>query len=153
MNNVQFKGSKLKRIRYESSGGSMNYHSEFEIEASAEEVIRTCYWDDNYYSMSEENAEPEMLAQIDGSFRTDAGRGQMAVREHIPYDRALWEALSEEIGYLTELLRPVEEPKLPAMPDPDMFILDGGDYQRLYLTWETEGAEQTVQYYPPYGNR
>ena len=30
----------IKRVCYESSGGSMNFHSEFHLEASADEVKR-----------------------------------------------------------------------------------------------------------------
>ena len=34
MKNDTLKSCVLKNIRYESSGGSMNYHSEFEIESA-----------------------------------------------------------------------------------------------------------------------
>ena len=150
MNNT-LKDCKLKRIRYESSGGSMNYHSEFEIEADSEEMIRTAYWD-GYYFGAEERTEKEMLTEIDSSFRT-SGDDEMTVREHIPMNKVLWDALTEEMEYLKEQLRPVKKTALPILPDPDMFALDGGDYQRLYLTWENDGTEQTVQYYSPSGNR
>ena len=142
---------KLKRIRYESSGGSMNYHSEFEIEADSEEIIRTAYWDGNYFG-EEESTKKETLAEIDSSFRTSSP-DEMTVREHIPMSSVLWNALTEETGYLKEQLRPVKKNDLPKLPDPDMFVLDGGDYQRLYLTWDIDGSEQTVQYYSPSGNR
>ena len=144
--------SRLKRIRYESSGGSMCFHSEFEIEADAAEVIRTAYWSDVSYSLSEDRAEPGVLEAIDSTFRTSE-KDEMTVREHIPMNTALWDALCEELGYLWEQLRPVEKRSELTAPDPDMFVLDGGDYQRLYLTRERDGTEQTVQYYPPSGNR
>lgn len=131
----------LKRIRYGSSGGSMAHHSEFEIEADADEIIRTAYYSDCPFSPEEEDLPSE----------TDAD--EMTVKEHIPMDKALWQALAEEIGYLKEQLRPVENRKPLPFPAPDMFVLDGGDYQRLYLTWETDKGEDTVQYYPPSGNR
>lgn len=150
MNNT-LKDCKLKRIRYESSGGSMNYHSEFEIEADSKETIRTAYWD-GYYFGAEESTEQETLAEIDSTYRS-SGDDEMTVREHIPVNTALWNALTEEMEYLKEQLRPVEKLKLPIKLDPDMFVLDGGDYQRLYLTWERNGTEQTVQYYSPSGNR
>lgn len=142
---------KLIKIRCESSAGSMVHHSEFELEACPGEVIRASYWSDCYFSMSEERAEPEKLAAIDGSYVT-SGAGERTVREHIPADRALWEALAEEVEYLKDQLTPVKNIKLP-LPDPDIRILDGGDYQRLYLTWETPEGEKTVQYYPPSGRR
>ena len=140
-----------KKIRYEFSGGSMNYHSEFEIEADSEEIIRTAYWDGNYFG-EEESTKKETLAEIDSSFRTSSP-DEMTVREHIPMSSVLWNALTEETGYLKEQLRPVKKNDLPKLPDPDMFVLDGGDYQRLYLTWDIDGSEQTVQYYSPSGNR
>ena len=143
--------SVLKRIRYESSGGSMNYHSEFEIEASADEIISTAYWD-GYYFGTEESTEQKTLRSIDNSFRTSSP-DDMTVREHIPMDKKLWAALTEEMEYLKVQLKPMKTHKLPIMPDPDMFVLDGGDYQRLFLTWETGGDEQTAQYYCPSGNR
>ena len=143
---------KLKKIRYETSGGSMNYHSEFEIEANTDEVIRTCYWSDHAYSISEQNAAREQLSETDNSYRTDAGTDGMTVREHIPMDNKLWNALFEEIGYLRPQLRPVDKMKV-TVPLADMFVLDGGDYTRLYLTWEKDGSEKTVQYYSPSGNR
>lgn len=142
---------KLKKIRYGSSGGSMNYHSEFEIEASSDEIISIAYWD-GYYFGTEESTQQETLRRIDSSFRTSAP-DDMTVREHIPMDKMLWTALTEEMEYLKVQLKPVETHKLPIKPDPDMFVLDGGDYQRLYLTWETGGDEQTTQYYCPSGNR
>ena len=150
MNNT-LNNCKLKKIRYEFSGGSMNYHSEFEIEADSEEIIRTAYWDGNYFG-EEESTKKETLAEIDSSFRTSSP-DEMTVREHIPMNSVLWNALTEETEYLKEQLRPVKKNDLPKLPDPDMFVLDGGDYQRLYLTWDIDGSEQTVQYYSPSGNR
>lgn len=143
---------KLKRIRYESSGGSMNFHSDFELEADADEVIRTAYWCDHYYSVAEQDADRDKLAEIDNSFRTDTAPDEITVREHIPMDKALWDALSEEFGYLRAQLREVEKTK-PALPSAEMFVLDGGDYTRLYLTWEKDGEEITAQYYCPSGKR
>lgn len=151
MKNDTLKSCVLKNIRYESSGGSMNYHSEFEIEASADEIARTAYWG-GYYFGTEESSEREKLTDIDNSFRTSAP-DDMIVREHIPMDKKLWTALTEEMEYLKEQLKPVEKIRLPIKPDPDMFVLDGGDYQRLYLTWHIDGDEQTEQYYCPSGNR
>lgn len=129
----------------------MNYHSEFEIEADSEEIIRTAYWDGNYFG-EEESTKKETLAEIDCSFRTSSP-DEMTVREHIPMNSVLWNALTEETEYLKEQLRPVKKNDLPKLPDPDVFVLDGGDYQRLYLTWDIDGSEQTVQYYSPSGNR
>ena len=143
---------KLKGIRYESSAGSMDHHSEFGLDAREDEVIRACYWSDYYFSMEEENAEPEKLAETDGDHRT-SDEDKMTVREHIPMDKELWGALAEEIGYLQKQLRPVENREPAPLPDPDIQVLDGGDYQRFYLTWETSEGEQTVQYYTPGGRR
>ena len=143
---------RLKRIRYECSGGSMCYHSEFEIEAAAQEIIRTAYWGDNKYSLSEENAQPGALEDIDSTYRT-SDNDEMTVREHIPMNSELWNALCEELEYLKGQLKPVEKPQKPLAPVTDMFILDGGDYQRLFLTWDMGSTEQTLQYYAPSGKR
>lgn len=147
-----FDDRKLKRIRYESSGGSMCCHSEFEIRADAGEVTRTAYWSDNTYSIAEDNADTQLLERIDSTYCTSGG-DEMTVREHIPMDTALWGALCEELEYLKVQLKPVEKLKKMITPELDMFVLDGGDYQRLYLTWDINGTEQTVQYYAPSGNR
>ena len=130
----------------------MCFHSEFEIQADAGEVTRTAYWSDNTYSIAEDNADTEVLEKIDNTYRT-SDTDEMTVREHIPMDTALWSALCEELEYLKEQLKPVESLKKALTPDIDMFVLDGGDYQRLYLTWDNNGTEQTVQYYAPSGNR
>ncbi|SDB07912.1 hypothetical protein SAMN02910317_00374 [Ruminococcaceae bacterium FB2012] len=129
----------LKRVRYESSGGSMEHHSEFEVEADADEVIRAAYWSDYCFDPLEEEAE----APSDG-------RREMTVKEHIPMNKELWDALTEEIEYLKEQLKPVDTLKSSVKLPEDVFVLDGGDYSRLYLTWDTEGE---VQYYSPSGNR
>ena len=130
----------------------MNYHSEFEIEANADEVIRTGYWTDQYFSVCESDTNKEKLKEIDQSYCTKENDGEMTVREHIPMDKQLWKALSEEIEYLKEHLEPVER-KAVLKPPAGMIVLDGGDYTRLYLTWDIDGAEKTVQYHSPSGKR
>lgn len=149
---ISLDNCRLKRIRYESSGGSMNFHSEFEIEADADEIIRTAYWSDYCFGI-EESSEKERFGDLDSSYRTNAGADAMPVREHIPMDQKLWTALAEEVAYLKEQLEPVEKAAPPVMPALDMFVLDGGDYTRLWLTWDVDGEEKTGQYYCPAGNR
>lgn len=143
---------KLKKIRYETSGGSMNFHSEFELEASADEVIRANYWSDLIFDEAEQAAPRERLDEIDNSYRANSDRDGMTIREHIPMDKELWSALSEEMEYLKEQLTPVKNKPAFHLPK-DVVVLDGGDYTRLYLTWDDGGAEKTVQYYTPSGNR
>ena len=140
----------IKRVCYESSGGSMNFHSEFHLEASADEVIRTSYWNDFFFGREEE-ASREKLQEIDNGYRTSADSG-MTVREHIPMDKELWNVFSEEMEYLKEQLKPVKKEPVVKLFD-DVRVLDGGDYSRLYVTWEDGGEEKTVQYYAPSGNR
>ena len=142
----------LKKIRYETSGGSMNFHSEFELEASPDEVIKAGYWKDFFFGRAEEEASQETLRRIDDSYRTNNGGDGMIVREHVPMDQELWGALSEEMGYLKEQLVPVNDKPTFSLPE-DVFVLDGGDYTRLYLTWDDTCAEKNVQYYAPSGNR
>ena len=144
---------RLKRIRFESSGGSMDHHSEFELEADADEIIRTSYWKDRFRDSCEAEADPAALEAIDLSFRTDNAENGMTVREHIPMDSELWRALTEEIDCLSSQLHPLKRPEKTFSLPADVFILDGGDYTRLWLTWDIGGSEQTVQYYPPQGKR
>lgn len=143
---------RIKRIRYETSGGSMNFHSEFELEASAGEVIRTSYWKDFFFGRVEENTPHEKLQEIDNRYRTSPDSEDLIVREHIPMDGDLWNVLAEEMEYLREQLSPVKN-KPVWKPISDVHVLDGGDYTRLYITWDNDGKENTVQYYSPSGKR
>lgn len=143
---------KLKRICYETSGGAMNFHSEFELEASADEVIRTSYWKDFVFDRVEQESTREKLDEIDNSYRTNAGAEALIVREHIPMDKELWDALSEEMEYLKEQLEPIKSKPAFSLPK-DVFVLDGGDYTRIYLTWEDGDEEKTAQYCAPNGRR
>ena len=130
----------------------MNFHSEFELEASADEVIRTSYWKDFIFDRVEQESTCERLGEIDNSYRTNSDQDGMIVREHIPMDQELWGALSEEMEYLKEQLTPVKNKPAFHLPK-DVVMLDGGDYSRLYLTWDDGGEEKTVQYDTPSGNR
>ena len=149
---VAMNNCKIKRVRYDSSGGAMNFHSEFDLEASADEVIRASYWDDFFFDRVEENVLREKLLEIDSSYRTSADGGEMTVREHIPMDQELWNVLIEEMEYLQGQLVPIKD-KPMWKSFGDVQVLDGGDYSRLYITWNDGGEEKTIQYYAPSGNR
>ena len=146
----------LVGIKYESSGGSMEFHSEFSIEANEKEIVRAEYWKDYYFSDEEYEMDEAELEKIDSIGRVAANIGgydedKRVVKENVPMDAELWTALTEEMEYLKPQLKEV----VPAAHnnDDDEYILDGGDYTNLYLTWEKDGETSTAQYYIMSGKR
>ena len=117
----------LVGIRFEMSGGSMNFHSEFGIEVTPDEIVWAEYWPEEDYGID------------------------ITRKEHVPVTEAQWGDLVRIVGDLFEELRPVPE-KTPGedealLDGEDIEILDGGDYWLLYLTWRTADGDKTVQYY------
>lgn len=114
----------LVRVLYETSAGSMVARSDFMIEVTPEEIVRAEYW-------------PEDLSVPD-----------RAEKEHEPIKAAQW----ANIEKITAELLPVLEEIPEAEPDDEpltidgeeIFVLDGGDYWRLQLTWEKDGVERTA---------
>ena len=141
---------KLVRIKYESSGGSMNYHSEFSIEADEKEIVRAEYWQDYYFADEEYAMGEAELEKIDSIGRVGSD-DDLVVKESVPMDAELWTALTEEMEYLKPQLREVVS--APDNYQDDIYELDGGDYNNLYLTWEKDGVTSTAQYYIMSGKR
>ncbi len=113
----------LTGIRHASSGGSMAYRSEFEIELTPQEIVRCAYW-------------PQDPDQ------------KMVQKEHIPVSVAQWTEISETVQTLWPLFHEVNPEPLVHLT-PKIQVLDGGDYSRWYLTRQTEDGIRTAQYSQP----
>lgn len=114
---------KLLRIRHESSGGSMSYRSEFEIEVTPQQIVCCAYWPED--------------CSLD-----------MVRKSHVPVSAEQWEDVAQTVQTLWPLFREVK-PKPPIPTTESIHVLDGGDYSRWYLTRETANGEYTAQYYQP----
>ena len=150
---------RLAGVRYEASGGSMNYHSEFEIDVNENEVVSAFYYEDFYFDEKEYELGEKKLQQLDSPGRVNTENKSWdknrVEREHFTYDPELWKVLSEEFEYLkpqlTEMQETTKEDILRA--ESEMQVLDGGDYFLLHLTWEKDGQISTSQYRIPNGKR
>lgn len=95
----------LYGVKYEYSGGSMCFRSEFSVEVRPCEVVRCEFW-------------PEDM-ELD-----------RVVREHVPVTPERWEDIRRITAELVPLMRRYEP---PVIRGPVPRILDGGDYQRIFL--------------------
>jgi len=125
---------KLVGVRNEHSSGSMVYGSEFYITVTPQEVTECGFYDfDNY-----------------------AGH-EMIRKEHLGVPSGLWSDLSDTICNIYEegCFKEIEkvEKVEPKLPSDDYFVLDGGSYDRWWLTWETESGTVELRYYSPSDRR
>ena len=150
---------KLTGVRYESSGGSMECNSEFDIDVNENEIVSTYYYSNYYFDDLEYELGEKKLAKIDGVGRVDEGKyswdKNRVDRKNVPVDEKLWNVLVEEFGYLKPKLKEIPEftKEDSHKRDEEMEVLDGGDYSLLHLTWEKDGTTYTAQYQIPAGNR
>jgi|GEM_PF-710956 len=122
------KPGELAGVIRETSGGSMAWRSEFEIEVTEEEVVRCAYWPDD--------AERDMVR-----------------KEHVPVTSEQWADIEAIVDTLFPLLEEVPAGKDPEALPPGVTVLDGGDYDRLSLVWRTAEGDRTVRYYRPADRR
>ena len=151
---------RLVGLKYESSGGSMNHHSEFDIEVNASEIVYTTYYADFYFDDLEGEADEAKLAEIDGVGRVvpkDDGwvDEELVERRHAPVSAELWQVLAEEFEYLKpELVECGETTREDIWKwESEHEVLDGGDYQLLHLTWESDAGTYTAQFQVASGRR
>ncbi|MBQ3860750.1 MAG: hypothetical protein II779_09480, partial [Clostridia bacterium] len=100
--------AELRRIKLESSAGSMEYHTEFAIEVTPEEIVHAEYW-------------PE-----EGTDSID-----IPTKSHVPITAEQWADLEKIVGDLYPELRtiPDQDDSEPLTIDgEEIEILDGGDY-------------------------
>ncbi len=150
---------KLIGVHYESSGGSMEFHSEFEIDVNEREITYLSYYSNYYFDDLEYELDENKLAAIDDTGRVNKDGNSWdkdhIERKNVPVDSELWNVIVEEFEYLKPKLVEIPETTKEdtAKNDTDMEILDGGDYSLLHLTWEKDGNTYTAQYYTLSGKR
>ena len=120
---------KLAGVTHESSAGSMEWGTEFAIDLVPEEILHCEYWDLN------------------------ANRDHMMQRDHVAITASQWADVEKAVLGLWGVWEEIPESVLNYEPDPDLQILDGGDYNRWWLTWETEEGTKKIQYYYPNDRR
>ena len=122
----------LVGVIHESSGGTMNWRSEFAIEVSPDEIVHCEYWPE-----PKEGEPVDYDASISTRDREAISGEQWADIKKAALD--LW-GVWEEVPEGTK--------SVDTSSFPDIEILDGGDYSRWYLIWKTEdGQTEKRQYY------
>lgn len=151
---------RLVGVKYESSGGSMNFHSEFDIEVNASEIVYTTYYENYYFDDLEGEADEAKLAELDGVGRVYPKEDEwvdegLVERRHAPVSPELWQVLAEEFEYLKpELVECGETTREDIWKwESEHEVLDGGDYQLLHLTWESDTGIYTSQFQVASGQR
>ncbi len=151
---------RLTGLKYESSSGSMDYHSEFDIEVNAREIVYTTYYEDYCFGNSEDAADASKLAVLDGVGRVYPKEDEwvdegLVERKHAAFPPELWQVLTEEFEYLKPELSECAETTREDIRrwERENEVLDGGDYSLLHLTWEKDGASYTAQFRIPSGRR
>ena len=115
----------LVGVCYEYSAGSMNYHTEFAIDVTNEEMVHCEYW---------------------GSSNSD-----MVQKDNVPITEDQWADVEKAVLDLWGVWEEIPDNVLNQKSDQEdeMFVLDGGDYNRWWLTWKTEEGLKKIQYYYP----
>ncbi|GEM_PF-6458316 len=146
-------------VKYESSGGSMDPCSEFDIEVCEKEIIYTTYYGEYYFDKLESDMGQEKLKKIDSAGLEErpwkAVYRRPLIRRHAAYDGSLWKVLEEEFEELKPELKECPETTRQDIfrRNDEMQMLDGGDYSLLHLTWEKNGETRTAQYHIPSSKR
>jgi len=153
----------LVGVKYEYSGGSMVYGSDFYIEVTPDEIIKCGYYDFE-----------------------DSNTHEMIRKEHLEVSDSLWNDLSYAInkiyesGKFEEIKEKTKDSSKkgsdndnsddnafdndnsdgdsvidddPVIDGDDLIILDGGDYSNLWLSWEKDGQTTQIRYYIPSDRR
>ena len=123
---------KFVGIKFEYSGGSMNFATEFDIDVNPAEIVYTSFWD------------------------LDKTRDGMITKEHIAITNDQWSDVEKAVTDLWNngKWQAIPEEILNRKPSrSDEYELDGGDYSRWYLTFETDNGTETIQYYNPSDRR
>ncbi len=121
----------LVGLHYASSGGSMEWRSEFEIEVTPEELVHSACWPEDW-----------MERKLD----------EPAQRDHVPLTVSQWAELERIVLTLYPQMQEAVPAEAQPLPD-DVVILDGGDYQNLWLTWRTAEGDRTALYAWPSDRR
>ena len=113
-----------------ATGGGMMAHSEFHIILKRQEVEYTEFWPEDYVE-------------------------NINVREHVPITEQQWADVETVIldlyqDGMLEAYQPKPEPENSFL---DGLVLDGGDYTKLSLVWQTEDGSVEQGYYWPNDRR
>jgi hypothetical protein len=119
---------RLAGVRHEYSGGSMNFGDDFDIDVTPSEIVYASFWD---IDKSRDNK--QVLKNVSLS-PAQWGNVEKAVTDL--WNSGKWKIIPDEV--LNKKTSPSEE-----------FMLDGGDYSRWFLTFETADGAVTRQYYDP----
>ena len=120
---------KLVGVTHESSAGSMEFATEFAIDVAPEQILHCEYWDLN------------------------VKRDEMICKDNVPITEQQWADVEKAVLDLWGSWEEIPEEVLNQPDDPEYFVLDGGDYNRWWLSWETADGVQKVRYYAPADRR
>ena len=120
---------KLVGVTHESSAGSMEFATEFAIDVAPEQILHCEYWDLN------------------------VKRDEMIRKDNVPITEQQWADVEKAVLDLWGSWEEIPEEVLNQPDDPEYFVLDGGDYNRWWLSWETADGVQKVRYYAPADRR
>ena len=116
-------------VTKEYSAGSMEWGTEFDIDINAEEIVSCAYWD------------------------REGDMSEMTRKEHVPVTDAQWADVEKAVMDLWGNWEVIPESVLNKKPDPNIQVLDGGGYDRWWLTWKTADGTEKVRYYNPSDRR
>lgn len=116
-------------VTMEYSAGSMVWGTEFDIDLTESEMVSCAYWDH------------------------EGDMSQMTTKEHVPVTEEQWADVKKAVMDLWGSWEEIPENVLNKKPDPNIQVLDGGGYNRWWLTWKTEDGTQKIRYYYPSDRR
>ena len=116
-------------VTKEYSAGSMEWGTEFDIDINAEEIISCAYWDH------------------------EGNMSEITRKEHVPVTETQWADVEKAVMDLWGKWEVIPESVLNKKPDPNIQVLDGGGYERWWLTWKTAEGTEKVRYYGPSDRR
>ena len=116
-------------VTKEYSAGSMEWGTEFDIDINAEEIVSCAYWD------------------------REGDMSEMTRKEHVPITEAQWTDVKKAVMDLWGSWEVIPESVLNKKPDPNIQVLDGGGYDRWWLTWKTADGTEKIRYYGPSDRR
>lgn len=119
----------LVGVTKEYSAGSMEWGTEFSIYINPEEIVSCAYWDH------------------------EGDMSEMTRKEHVPITEEQWADVKKAVMDLWGSWEVMPESVINQKPDPDIQALDGGGYDRWWLTWKTADGTEKIRYYNPSDRR
>lgn len=116
-------------VTREYSAGSMVWGTEFDIDIDPDEIISCAFWDH------------------------EGNMSEITRKEHVPITEAQWADVEKAVMDLWGSWEVIPESVLNKKPDPNIQVLDGGGYERWWLTWKTADGTEKIRYYNPSDRR